>query len=113
MEPKPRPLWSFHITATNTRFVVKGKIHSTIFLVSRQVELRDDTRNDSVIQGICVFMWEVFQAVSKVDAPLAHYIVRGDLLGFKVVRCTLDNHVVGIGIPSDGNQSYKQHKTRH
>ena len=70
------------------------------------MEFGNNAGNDLAIQVLRVFKWEVLETASKVDTPLAHDIIRGDLLRFRIVRCAPDDHIVSVGIPFDGNQSY-------
>lgn len=67
------------------------------------MEFRNNAGNDLVIQSLCIFEWEILEAVSKILAPLAHNIVRGDLLCVWVVQRTSDNYVVCISVSVDRN----------
>jgi len=107
LEAKPRSFRSFHITTTDTRFIVEREINSTIFLVSGQVEFGDNTGNNLVIQGLRVLEWEVLEATSKIYTPLTHDIVRRNFLRFGVVRRAPDDHIIRIGISFIESQSYR------
>lgn len=98
LETEPCLFWAFHVTPANPRLIVEGKIDPTVFLVSGQMKLWNNTSNDLIIQPHCIIKREVLEVVSKVGTPLAHYIIRCNLLRLRVIRGTLDDYVVGVCI---------------
>jgi hypothetical protein len=105
LKTRPRPFRSFHITATNTGLIVEREIDPAIFLVGGQVKLGDNTGDYLVVQALCVLEWEVFEALSKLDTPLTHDVIRGDLLRFGEVKEASECYVVGVGISFSRNES--------
>ena len=43
--------------------------------------------------------WKFLEASWEIDAPLAHDIVRGNLLRLRIVGGASSNHIVGISVP--------------
>jgi hypothetical protein len=64
-----------------------------------KVELGNDARHDLIVQAFRVWERKGLETFSEVETPLAHYIVRGNLLCCRVVGSASDDHVVGVGIP--------------
>ena len=75
LETEPCPFWAFRVTPANPRLIVEGKIDPTVFLVSGQMKLWNNTSNDLIIQPHHIIKREVLEVVSKVGTPLAHYII--------------------------------------
>ena len=112
LKAKPRPLWTLHVATANTWLVVQGGAGATSFLVCSQVELWNDTCNDVIIQVFRVLEREPFEALPKIKAPLAHDVIRDNLLRLWIVGGTPHNYVVCVGIPGAESEECKKTKLK-
>ena len=112
LKAEPRPLRALHVTTANTWLIVQGEAGATSFLVRSQVKLGDDARNDLVVEVFRILEGKGFEALPKVEAPLARDVVRNNLLRLRIVGSTLHDHVVCVGIPGAGSQKRKWTKPR-
>ena len=98
LEAKPRPFWALHIATPSTGLRVKGKVNPAIFLVGGQVELRNKTSNDLIVQALGILQGKYLEAFPEISAPLTHDVVGGNLLGVEVVGSASRNHIVCVGV---------------
>ena len=98
LQAKPHPFRTFHITSTNTGFIVEGEIDTAFLLVGSQVELWDKTGDYLCVQPLHIVEGEAFEVVPEVDTPLTHNIVRRYLLHLGVVGEASDDYIVSVGV---------------
>ena len=101
LKAKPRPLRTFHVTTSNTGFIVQREVDPAVLLMCGQVEFWNKTGDNLIIQTLRILEGKFFKAFPKVNAPLTHDVVRGNLLGLGVVGSTSDDHIISVRIAVD------------
>jgi hypothetical protein len=99
LKTEPGSLRALHIAPSNTRLIVEGEIDPTLLPVCSQMKLRDKASNDLIIQTLSIFKGKVFKAFPKVTTPLAHDIIRGNLLRLNVVGGASCDNIISVGVP--------------